>query len=206
MALKLEVIGLEETYYSKVKCEPIKKHDHVDIKLGNQQILRFHDPRRFGAVLWTRQDPLKHKLLSRLGPEPLHEDFNAATMHQLATDRKQAIKTFLMNSHHVVGVGNIYTSEALFMAGVNPKIAAGKLSLQRWEKLVEAVKVVLARAIDQGGTTLRDFINSDGQPGYFAQSLQVYGRDQQPCHVCQQPIRRIVQTQRATYYCTHCQH
>jgi formamidopyrimidine-DNA glycosylase len=111
-----------------------------------------------------------------------------------------------MNSQNVVGVGNIYTSEALFLAGIHPKTAAGRLSLQRWQSLICAVQEVLRKSIDQGGTTLRDFINSDGQPGYFAQSLRVYGRENQPCHVCQQPIRRIIQTQRATYYCTTCQH
>ena len=199
-------LGMSGSLRLTNSSEAPKKHDHVDIRLGHDLILRFHDPRRFGAVLWTRRDPLAHKLLKQLGPEPLDTDFNAELMRTRAHNRKQAIKTFLMNSQNVVGVGNIYTSEALFLAGIHPKTAAGRLSLQRWQSLICAVQEVLRKSIDQGGTTLRDFINSDGQPGYFAQSLRVYGRENQPCHICQRPIRRIVQTQRATYYCATCQH
>lgn len=198
-------LGMSGSLRLTTSEEPPRKHDHIDIELANGRVLRFHDPRRFGAVLWTRQDPLTHQLLRQLGPEPLDPAFNAGDMRALAAHRKQAIKTFLMNSRNVVGVGNIYTNEALFLAGIHPKTAAGRLSLQRWTKLVKAIQEVLRKAIDQGGTTLRDFINSDGQPGYFAQSLQVYGRDSEPCPVCQKPIRRIIQTQRATYYCPHCQ-
>ncbi len=181
------------------------KHDHIDITLSNNRVLRFRDPRRFGAFLWTRNDPLAHKRLRALGPEPLHDDFDSSYMQRLARGRKQAIKTFIMDNHIVVGVGNIYACEALFLAGINPKTAAGKLSAARWQKLVTAIKTVLRNAIKQGGTTLRDFTGSDGQPGYFAQSLNVYGREGKACSHCQRPIRRITQGQRATFYCSKCQ-
>ena len=181
-----------------------RPHDHVDLQLGRQS-LRFHDPRRFGAVFWTRDNPLAHKRLIGLGPEPLQDDFDSAYMQNMARGRKQAIKPFIMNSNIVVGVGNIYACEALFKAGINPKTAAGKLSRKRWQKLVAAIKSVLDTAISQGGTTLRDFTGSDGQPGYFAQSLTVYGREGEPCIQCQRPVRKITQAQRSTFYCSHCQ-
>ena len=184
---------------------PAGKHDHIDIVLSSNKVLRFRDPRRFGAVFWTRDNPLAHKRLIGLGPEPLQDDFNSAYMQDIARGRKQAIKPFIMNSNIVVGVGNIYACEALFQAGINPKTAAGKLSRTRWQKLVAAIKSVLDTAISQGGTTLRDFTGSDGQPGYFAQSLNVYGRQGEPCIQCQRPVRRISQAQRSTFYCSHCQ-
>lgn len=182
-----------------------EKHDHLDIILENKQALRYRDPRRFGAVLWTKTNPLQHQRLQGLGPEPLCEDFNALYMKNLAKKRQVAIKSFIMNSHIVVGVGNIYACEALFMAGIHPAKPAGKLSLQRWSKLVEAIKSVLQAAITCGGTTLKDFTQSDGQPGYFAQSLKVYGREGENCHQCQHPLRKITQGQRSTFYCTTCQ-
>jgi formamidopyrimidine-DNA glycosylase len=183
-----------------------EKHDHIDIILDNDKVLRFRDPRRFGSVFWTRNDPLLHKRLVDLGPEPFSKHFSSDYMHALAQGRKQSIKAFIMNSHIVVGVGNIYACEALFLAGINPNTAAGKLSAQRWQKLVDAIIQVLRQAIEQGGTTLRDFTGSDGQPGYFAQSLNVYGREHEPCLQCQGTIRRITQGQRSTFYCTKCQH
>jgi len=183
-----------------------EKHDHVDIILENDKVIRFRDPRRFGSVFWTRLDPLTHKRLADLGPEPLEDHFNSQYMINQAQGRKQSIKSFIMNSHIVVGVGNIYACEALFMSGINPNTAAGKLSAQRWQKLVDAITQVLNSAIEQGGTTLKDFTRSDGQPGYFAQSLNVYGRENEPCNHCQRPLRRITQGQRSTFYCTNCQH
>jgi len=181
------------------------KHDHIDVILDSGQALRFRDPRRFGSFLWTRKDPLKHPRLKNLGPEPLSEDFNSNNLHQQAKGRKQAIKTFIMDSRMVVGVGNIYACESLFMSSIHPGTAAGKISAKRMDKLVSAIKTVLARAIEQGGTTLKDFTGSDGQPGYFAQSLNVYGREHESCPQCGRPVRRITQAQRSTFYCPKCQ-
>lgn len=182
-----------------------EKHDHLDICFNNKKVLRLRDPRRFGAVLWTKKDPLKHKLLCALGPEPLSDDFTAEYLYQLSRQRKVAIKTFLMNSHIVVGVGNIYANESLFSAGINPKRSASKLSFSRYQKLVPIIKDILKRAIQQGGTTLRDFTQQDGKPGYFQQTLAVYGRTGDPCTQCGNPIKQITQAQRSTFYCTHCQ-
>jgi len=182
-----------------------EKHDHVDFIFGNNKILRLRDPRRFGAVLWTAKDPSKHKLLSSLGPEPLEEDFNGRYLFEHSRKRSASIKSLIMNSHSVVGVGNIYACESLFLAGINPKRKAGSLSLARCEKLVSAIKQVLAQSITQGGTTLRDFIRENGEPGYFAQKLFVYGRADEPCAKCGKPIKKITQQQRSTFYCTQCQ-
>ncbi|VAX13434.1 Formamidopyrimidine-DNA glycosylase [hydrothermal vent metagenome] len=182
-----------------------QKHDHVEWQLGNGQCLRLRDPRRFGAVLWTRRDPLKHKLLAGLGPEPLLNEFDGEYLFKCSRGRKQAIKPFIMDSKIVVGVGNIYASEALFMAGIHPLRAAGRISLKRHQQLSSAIKNILAAAIRQGGTTLRDFTDSDGSPGYFKQQLKVYGRDEQACANCARPIRQRTIGQRASYYCPHCQ-
>ena len=182
-----------------------EKHDHFDIVFNNNKVLRLRDPRRFGAVLWTKKDPLKHKLLSNLGPEPLESEFTAQYIFNSSRNRKVAIKTFLMNSHIVVGVGNIYANESLFTAGINPKCLAHKISLSRYEKLVAAVKDILKRSIDQGGTTLRDFTQQDGKPGYFQQTLLVYGQKDKACPNCGKAIKQITQTQRSTFYCTNCQ-
>ena len=183
-----------------------EKHDHFDIAFSNKKVLRFRDPRRFGSVLWTKADPLQHKLLINLGPEPLSKDFTAEYLFKASRNRKLAIKTFLMNSHIVVGVGNIYANESLFSAGINPKGAANKISLPRYEKLVPIIKNILERSIEQGGTTLKDFINEDGKPGYFQQTLAVYGRAGEPCNNCDKTIKQITQAQRSTFYCTNCQH
>jgi len=184
---------------------PAEKHDHFDIVFSHKKILRLRDPRRFGAVLWTKSDPLKHKLLVNLGPEPLTEDFTAEYLFKQSRNRKVAIKTFLMNSHIVVGVGNIYANESLFSAGINPKRAAGNISLTRYKKLVPAIKSILTHSIEQGGTTLKDFINENGKPGYFQQTLNVYGRATEACINCGAAIKKITQTQRATFYCSQCQ-
>lgn len=185
---------------------PAEKHDHFDLVLNDGQCMRLRDPRRFGAVLWTSGDPLQHTLLRSLGPEPLETDFNAEYLARCAAGRKVNVKQFIMDSKVVVGVGNIYANEALFMAGIHPRRAAGKISRPRFQLLVSAIKQVLRAAIKQGGTTLRDFTSSEGKPGYFRQQLLVYDRAGQPCSQCGKAISHCVLGQRSTYYCTHCQH
>jgi formamidopyrimidine-DNA glycosylase len=185
--------------------EPPKKHDHVDILFSKDQCLRFHDPRRFGAILWTSESILDHPLLSKLGPEPLNEAFNGEYLFTKSRKRKKDIKTFIMDSHIVVGVGNIYANEALFDAGIRPTRAAGKVTRKEYSLLVKGIKKVLNKSIKQGGTTLRDFVGSDGKPGYFVQQLKVYGRDGLNCKQCGKILKSIRQSQRATVYCSHCQ-
>lgn len=184
---------------------PPGKHDHVDIVLDSGRCLRLRDPRRFGALLWTRADPLHHRLLRDLGPEPLADDFDAACLHAAMRNRRAPIKAVIMDSHVVVGVGNIYANEALFEAGIHPLRAAGRVGGHRIESLVAAIKDVLERAIEKGGTTLRDFTRDDGSPGYFRIELKAYGREGEPCLNCGRPLRGTVVAQRATTYCTHCQ-
>jgi len=182
-----------------------EKHDHFDIELENGTCVRFNDPRRFGAFLWVDGKVDSHELLRRLGPEPLSADFTAHYLHRQSRDRKVAIKNFIMNGQVVVGVGNIYASEALFMAGIHPQRAAGRISAQRYTGLVDAIRDVLNRAIKMGGTSLRDFVNSDGAPGYFAQELLVYNRADSDCFQCGGRIRQKVIGQRSSYYCPVCQ-
>ena len=184
---------------------PPLKHDHLDIVLSNQQCVRLRDPRRFGCVFWTTTEPLQHSLLKDLGPEPLSDAFDSDYLYRLSRKRKIAIKQFIMNSHIVVGVGNIYANEALFLAGIRPGLAAGRISRPRYLRLVSAIKTVLTDAIQQGGTTLRDFTASDGNPGYFQQQLNVYGRSGELCRQCNNPIKSLQQGQRATFYCPQCQ-
>ena len=181
------------------------KHDHIDFQFSNGKSLRLHDPRRFGSVLWTRANVNQHKLLKKLGPEPLNDEFNGGYLFNGSRKRKVSIKSFIMNSHIVVGVGNIYANESLFAAGINPKRQAGRISRQRYELLAESIKSILTMAIKQGGTTLRDFTQQDSKPGYFKQSLQVYGKTGQACPGCQQSIKHFNQQQRSTFYCPHCQ-
>lgn len=183
---------------------PAAKHDHFDLVLENGQCLRLNDPRRFGAILWSATGE-QHPLLARLGPEPLGNDFTEEHLQQACTGRKTAIKQVIMDSHIVVGVGNIYANEALFLAGIHPGRAAGNISKARLILLSEAIKQVLTTAIQQGGTTLRDFLGSDGKPGYFQQQLQVYGRSGEPCLRCAAPIKQIRQGQRSSFYCAQCQ-
>ena len=182
------------------------KHDHFDVELENGVCLRFNDPRRFGAFLWVQDDMQSHELLRNLGLEPLSDDFTVDYLFQRSRNRSVAIKNFVMNGHVVVGVGNIYASEALFMAGIHPQRAAGRISRQRYENLVLAIRDVLQRAIEQGGTTLRDFVISDGAPGYFAQNLLVYDRAGNDCFQCGSAIKQKVIGQRSSYYCSACQH
>jgi formamidopyrimidine-DNA glycosylase len=179
-------------------------HDHVDIRFVGGGLVRYNDPRRFGSMHFA-SEPLEHPLLKDLGPEPLGDDFTAAYLRQRASGRRAPIKPFIMNAAIVVGVGNIYANEALFGAGIHPARAAGRISSERLDLLVRGIRNVLEAAIEQGGTTLRDFVGGDGRPGYFRQSLAVYERAGEPCIACREKIRRRVIGQRATYYCVRCQ-
>lgn len=182
----------------------LKKHDHVVVDFENGQSLRFNDPRRFGAILWQAKGETL-AVMSALGPEPLEAEFNGKYLHHAISKRKGAIKNAIMTNKVVVGVGNIYASEALFLSGIHPNKAANKLSKQACTKLVANIKQVLAKAIQQGGTTLKDFTQADGSPGYFAQQLNVYGREGEACFICKRSIKRLVIGQRASYYCPKCQ-
>lgn len=182
------------------------KHDHFDLLLENGKLLRLHDPRRFGAVLWQPGDAARHPLLAALGPEPLQGGFDADYLHAVTRKRKAAIKLAIMDNHVVVGVGNIYANEALFRAGIRPQTAAGRLSKERCALLVAAIREVLRAAIRQGGSSLRDYVDSDGNQGYFQQQYFVYGRADKTCRVCGAVIRQIKQGQRSTFYCPACQH
>ncbi len=184
---------------------PAEKHDHFDLLLDHGQLLRLRDPRRFGAVLWHEGNITEHVLLQQLGPEPLEQNFDGTYLHRATRSRSAAIKQVIMDSHLVVGVGNIYANEALFRAGIRPQSAANKLSLPRCQRLAQNIKDVLQEAIKQGGSTLRDFVHSDGSSGYFQQSYFVYGRTGEPCRVCGTTIKQIKQGQRSSFYCPQCQ-
>lgn len=198
-------LGMSGSLRILAPATPLRKHDHLCLRLDSGMELRFHDPRRFGCVLWLAGDPNAHPLLADLGPEPLGDDFTADHLFRLSRHRTCSVKSFIMNGHTVVGVGNIYACEALFMAGIRPTQPAGKVSLPRYRKLVSAIREVLAASIEMGGTTLRDFLNESGEPGYFKQTLRVYDREGQPCHTCQTLLKRIVHAQRSTFFCPHCQ-
>jgi formamidopyrimidine-DNA glycosylase len=184
---------------------PPLAHDHFDLVLDSRHCLRFNDPRRFGCLLFTSGDPLKHRLLAHLAVEPLSTGFDGASLWLRARGRRVAIKNFIMDSRIVVGVGNIYASEALFRAGIRPGLAAGRVSRPRMARLVAAIREVLTEAIGVGGTTLRDYSDPSGMPGYFASKLFVYERAGLPCRKCRTVIRQYVQGQRSTYWCPHCQ-
>ncbi len=181
----------------------IRKHDHIDITFGDV-ILRYHDPRRFGSMHFL-EGTSSHELIDHLGPEPLSEEFDGAYLYALSRGRKVAVKIFLMNAEVVVGVGNIYANEALYLAGIDPTREAGRVSRARYDRLVGHIKEVLQKAISSGGTTLRDFVKEDGTPGYFKQSLNVYGRGGEPCSHCGRKLREVRLGQRSTVYCTRCQ-
>lgn len=183
---------------------PAAKHEHVDILLGSGQALRYTDPRRFGALLWSEL-PLQHPLLASLGPEPLDEGFDGRRLYELSRGRSMAVKPFIMDNAVVVGVGNIYASEALFAAGIDPRRPAGGISRARYERLAAEIKRILAMAIERGGTTLRDFVGGDGKPGYFQQELFVYGRGGAFCKQCGSTLREVRLGQRASVYCGRCQ-
>jgi formamidopyrimidine-DNA glycosylase len=198
-------LGMSGSLRVLQQSTPPLLHDHIDIVFDTGACLRFNDPRRFGSVLWTSDDPARHPLLRDLGPEPLSDEFNGAALADAARGRRVAIKQLLMNSQVVVGVGNIYASEALFRAGIRPRRAAGRLKSAEFDALAKSIKQVLREAIRSGGTTLRDYVNADGMPGYFRQKLFVYERTDEPCRICKTPIRHLVQGQRSTYFCATCQ-
>ena len=190
---------------------PLKKHDHFDLVVRGPEglrVLRLHDPRRFGAVLWHAHDDgelEQHILLRGLGVEPLEDGFSGALLHKATRNRSAPIKQVLLAGDIVVGVGNIYASESLFEAGINPKTPAHRISLARYEKLAQAIRRILAASIERGGSTLRDFVGADGQSGYFQQSYFVYDRGGEPCRQCGSAVRQIRQGQRSTFYCVNCQ-
>lgn len=187
------------------KETPIAKHDHIDVVLQNELILRYNDPRRFGLWLYFTESPEQLTLLSRLGPEPLSDEFNSAYLYKRAIRRSQTIKSFIMNNEIVVGVGNIYATESLFLSGIHPQKKAGLLSYEQVEKLVQSIKDVLEQAINAGGTTLQDFFAIDGKPGYFANNLFIYGRHNKPCLQCNQLIQQIKIAGRSSAFCPSCQ-
>ncbi len=184
---------------------PIKKHDHIDLIFNNGYLLRYHDPRRFGAWLWFEGDINQHPLLSKLGPEPLTDEFSGEYLFAKTRGRRVAIKNLIMNSHIVVGAGNIYASESLFMSGIHPQKLAKCITLSEASKLVSNIKLVLQKSIEQGGTTLKDFLSPDGTPGYFVQKLKVYGRENLPCNTCKTPVQKVIINQRASFFCPSCQ-
>lgn len=187
--------------------EAATKHDHFDIHFANGQVLRLRDPRRFGAVLWVdgHEHVAEHALIKALGPEPLENGFTGDYLYRQLRNKSVAIKIAIMDSHLVVGVGNIYASESLFRARINPKTSANKVSKAKCKRLVAEIKATLAAAIEAGGSSLRDFFGADGNPGYFQQTYFVYGRTDQPCRECGAPISQIKQGQRSTFYCAECQ-
>lgn len=198
-------LGMSGTIRVIDKTTPVAKHDHFDLVFSNGTVLRLNDPRRFGAVLWLDKHQDDQGLLSKLGPEPLSDDFCDDYLFTKAKNRKVPIKTFLMNNHIVVGVGNIYANEALFLAGILPTAKAGDISNKRYNRLTDIIKQVLSAAIEQGGTTLKDFTQADGRPGYFAQSLYVYGRAGQACLTCKDTLLEVRQSNRSSVYCPSCQ-
>ena len=199
-------LGMSGSLRIVPKSTPWRKHDHFALELDNGMQMRLHDPRRFGAaLLLDKQEAAQHKLLKDLGPEPLSDTFTADVLHELCKGKSATIKTVIMDAHVVVGVGNIYACEALFMAGIKPSKRASKVKMDALIRLVDAIKEVLSASIKQGGTTLRDFLRENGEPGYFKQSLRVYDREGEPCRACQSAIKRQIQAQRSTFFCPKCQ-
>lgn len=197
-------LGMSGSLRMVTKAEAPKPHDHLDFIFSSHKMIRYNDPRRFGAILWT-ENAKTHPLLETLGVEPLSEAFTESYLQQKALKRKTAIKSFIMNSKIVTGIGNIYAAEALFLAQIHPLKPAGDLSIEQYRSLVTAIKKVLQEAINHGGTTLKDFINTEGKPGYFAQRLSVYGRAKKPCILCKTPLERLDFGQRTTVFCPFCQ-
>ena len=189
---------------------PPLKHDHVDLVLCDGRALRLHDPRRFGLLIWTPDRPdlaaTRHPLLRDLGPEPLEDGFDGDHLYRQSRGRQVAVKSFVMDAGVVVGVGNIYASESLFLAGIHPSRPCNRIGLTRYRRLAETIRIVLNASIVQGGTTLRDFVQEDGNPGYFARWLRVYGRTGEPCPGCGAPLRQRRIAQRSSFYCPRCQH
>lgn len=198
-------LGMSGSLRLSAPDEPRRLHDHIELTLDSGQQLRFHDPRRFGCFLWLTMPPEEHPLLAELGPEPLSTAFDGTYLFRRSRKREAPIKSFLMDSHVVVGVGNIYANEALFKAGIHPLRAAGRIGADRYQRLAVEIKEVLTHAIERGGTTLRDFVNGHGEPGYFQQELDVYGRGEHPCRQCNTILREVRLGNRTTVYCPHCQ-
>jgi formamidopyrimidine-DNA glycosylase len=197
-------LGMSGSLRVVAAVDPPGRHDHIDLLFDGGVCLRYHDPRRFGCFLWQAPGEV-HPLLIKLGPEPLSAEFDGQLLFRRSRGRKGPIKSFIMDGKVVVGVGNIYANEALFLSGVHPRRAAGRVSLARYERLADNIKQVLTSAIEQGGTTLRDFVGGDGKPGYFAQQLYVYGRAGQPCKACGTELRELRLGQRSSVYCVTCQ-
>lgn len=204
-------LGMSGSLRLATPATPRKTHDHLVLRLTESDgrpadvELRFHDPRRFGCCLWLDGDPLQHPLLRDLGPEPLSADFGDDHLFRISRGKTAPVKSFLMDSHVVVGVGNIYANEALFRVGIHPLREAGRISAARYKVLTEVIREILAQAITRGGTTLRDFVNGNGEPGYFQQELDVYGRAGQPCTRCRRALTEVRLSARSTVYCGHCQ-
>ena len=198
-------LGMSGSLRVLLRAQAAAKHDHFDLIMQTGTIIRYHDPRRFGCLLWTAGNPLQHVRLAGLGVEPLSDEFNGERLFRASRRSRVAVKSLLMNGRVVVGVGNIYASESLFDAGIHPLRASNRIALPRYVRLAQSVKTILQAAIAQGGTTLRDFVQADGTAGYFRQVLNVYERDRQPCRHCTAPIRRRVVAQRSTFYCGQCQ-
>ena len=198
-------LGMSGRLWVVDKATPAEKHDHFDLVLENGTVVRLRDPRRFGLVLWSKSDPLTHPLLADIGPEPFSSDFGGTSLYRATRNRSAAIKLVLMDSHVVAGVGNIYANEALFRAGIRPSTPARRLSRARCDALAKKVRETLQDAIGAGGSSLRDYVGSDGLAGNFQSQFMVYGRAGQPCQHCGTAIKEIRQGQRATFYCPRCQ-
>jgi formamidopyrimidine-DNA glycosylase len=201
----LSHLGMSGTLRVIEPSQAAQKHDHLDFKFDHGATIRFNDPRRFGAMLWIAGREAHHPLLDLLGPEPLNDTFDGAHLFAASRNRSLSVKEFIMNSHIVVGVGNIYASESLFRAGVHPTRRAGSVSLARYTRLADAIKATLAAAINAGGSSLRDYVQTDGELGYFQVDAFVYGRTGLPCRICALPIRQFTQGSRSTFYCARCQ-
>ncbi len=198
-------LGMSGSFRAWRPAPAAGRHDHVDVRLDDKRVIRYTDPRRFGALLWGGDVPLAHPRLARLGPEPLDDDFDGQWLWQQSRGRRIAVKAFVMSASVVVGVGNIYASEALHAAGIDPRRAAGRISLARYRRLADSIRETLADAIELGGTSLKDFTAGDGRPGYFGQALKVYGREGKSCLACGALVRRETIGQRSTFFCPGCQ-
>lgn len=198
-------LGMSGSLRIAEKPFEIRKHDHVLFELANNKQMIYHDPRRFGTILWSNGAAAGHPLLADLGPEPLSDAFDGSHLFTHSRGKKVAVKNYIMNGRIVVGVGNIYASEALYRSGIRPGKAAGRVTAAAYDSLAAEIKTVLDAAIKSGGTTLRDFVNSEGQPGYFQQTLNVYGREGLPCRKCGSPVKQRTIGQRSTFYCSNCQ-
>ena len=199
-------LGMSGSLRFLARPELPRAHDHVDLELDDRSLIRLTDPRRFGAMLWAGKRPEAHALLKDLGPEPLGEGFSGRHLFNRSRGRSVAVKQFVMDAHTVTGIGNIYASEARFHAGIHPSRAAGRIALPRYERLAAAIRDTLERALSAGGSTLRDFVGSDGRPGYFQHESAVYGREGLACRSCSTAIRASRHGSRSTYFCPRCQH